>query len=129
MGAQDPRDLTHSSRGCVCLHNIRPYATCPSHTYHCFPLPSFLLPLRLPPVRSSSSSSLSPPLPSSFVSLSREKERETWKGLSFVVDPHPCPDARTVPCRCPWRHGRPQGRVTLVRFAARIQRRKEEEIL
>lgn len=31
--------------------------------------------------------------PSPFVSLSREK----WKGLSSVVDPHPRPDARTVP--------------------------------
>lgn len=111
MGAQDPRDLTHSSRepvcACIILDLMQP-ALPTLITASLFPPffflfvfhPFALLPLLL--------------LPSS---LCRERSGKGSPSLSI-------PTLVQMPERClavPLASYRPQGRVTLVRFAARIR--------
>lgn len=98
---QDPRDLTHSSRVCVCLHNIRPYATCPSHTYHCFflfpPSSFFLFVFHLSHLLLLSLLRLS-------LLLEREVEEVLLRCRSPTLDPMPANGAS----RCPWRRAGPR---------------------
>lgn len=131
-GTPGPKGSNAFERACVCLHNIRPYATCPSHTYHCLPLPFFLLlSLRLTSVPSTSSSSSPPRLPSLFFLKVREGRKEkrerSGKGSSSSSTPTlgqmPANSARAVPlAAC-----RPQDRVTLVWLVARIYGRRWKE--
>lgn len=122
-GDSGPKGSNAFERACVCLHNIRPYATCPSHTYHCLPLPSFL---PLSPCLTLVSSSLlfffffclRVPL-SLFLFLQR--------GFFLVVDPHPRLNARERCLAVPLAARRPQGRVTLAWFAGRIRIRRWKE--
>lgn len=102
----------------MCLHNIRPYATCPSHTYHCFFLfpPSFffLFVFHL--------SHLLLLLSLLLLSLARER---SGRGSSSLSIPHPRSDARERCFTVPLAARGPQGRVTLVRFVGKETGGKE----